>query len=130
MGKVIKRMIQVLRKTFSNNNKKRTINKTKKQQRGGAVYSFDFKDKVGGMPARVSLNGTVDGDCPKGNVSDLGITNYKVSGGRRKDKKNGKRTNKRNHKKNSKNSKKNNNKMNVYQKSNKSKKSNKSRNRH
>ena len=128
MGKVIKRMIQVLRKTFSNNNKKRTINKTKKQQRGGAVYSFNFNDKVGGLPARVSLNGTVDGDCPKGNVSDLGITNYKVSGGRRKDKKkNGKRTNKRNHKKNSKNSKKNDNKMHVYQKS---KKSNKSHNRY
>lgn len=130
MGKVIKRMMQVLRKTFSNNNKKRTINKTKKQQRGGAVYSFDFNDKVGGMPARVSLNGTVDGDCPKGNVSDLGITNYKVSGGRRKGRKSGKRTNKRNHKKNSKNSKKNNGKMHVYHKSKKTNKSNKSHNRH
>ena len=131
MTKIVKRMMQVLRKTFTNNNnKKRTINKTKIQQRqrGGAVYSFDLNDKVGGMPATVSLNGSIDGDCPKGNVSDLGITNYKVSGGRRSDRRTNKRTNKRSNKRTNKRNQRNR----VYHKINRSRtnRSNKSHRSH
>ncbi len=72
------------------NGKKRTLKKTMKRSnkhklhRGGAVYSFDLNDKVGGMPANVALNGTLDGDCPSGNTSELGFSNYGVKiGGKR-----------------------------------------------
>lgn len=34
------------------------------KSRGGALYTFDLKDNVGGLPAVKSLNGTPDGDCP------------------------------------------------------------------
>ena len=89
MTKIIKRAVRVLRQLFSNG-KKRTLKKTMKRSnknklhRGGAVYSFDLNDKMGGMPANVSLNGTIDGDCPSGNTSDLGFSNYGVKkGGKR-----------------------------------------------
>ncbi len=62
-------------KTFLNKNKK---------LRGGAIYTFDLNDKIGGLPARIPLNGTQDGDCPASPVSELGFTNYgMVRGGRR-----------------------------------------------
>jgi len=65
-------------KTFLNKNNKN------KKLRGGAVYTFDFNEKIGGLPARVPLNGTQDGDCPASPVSELGFTNYgMVRGGRR-----------------------------------------------
>ena len=61
--------------------------KTLKKQRGGAIYSFDLNDKIGGLPARIPLNGTADGDCPATDTTDLGFTNYGMTrssgGGRR-----------------------------------------------
>ena len=89
MTQIIKRAVRVIRKMFSNG-KKRTLKKTSKRHsknkihRGGSVYSFDLNDKIGGMPANVSLNGTMDGDCPSGNTSDIGFSNYGVAkGGKR-----------------------------------------------
>jgi hypothetical protein len=61
---------------------------------GGAVYSFDLNDKIGGLPANVSLNGTQDGDCPSTGALDLGFTNYGLTKGGSYKK------NKKNHKKN------------------------------
>jgi hypothetical protein len=43
---------------------------------GGAIYSFNLDDKIGGLPANISLNGTQDGDCPSSGAFDLGFTNY------------------------------------------------------
>lgn len=56
--------------------KRRTNRKTKKtlkqrrNHRGGAVYSFDLMDKIGGQAARKSLYKTTDSDCPMGGVND------------------------------------------------------------
>jgi len=101
MSKSIKKMFT----SFSNSKKhKRTLKKSpSKKQKGGAVYSFDFKDTIGGLPATVSLNGTVDGDCPSGNLSELGMSNYGVAkGGKRKN------SHSNNNKKNKKNKQKTN----------------------
>ena len=57
-------------------NKRQTKSKTHKRQRGGAIYSFNLNDKIGGLPARIPLNGTADGDCPATDTSDLGFVNY------------------------------------------------------
>lgn len=61
--------------------------RTHKKQRGGAIYSFDLTDKIGGLPARIPLNGTADGDCPATDTKDLGFVNYGMTrssgGGRR-----------------------------------------------
>ena len=83
-------MMRAIRKSLSSvPNKKRLTKKThKRKQRGGALYSFDLSDKVGGLPAHVSLNGSIDGDCPKGNITDFGSQNYTITkGGSRKSKK-------------------------------------------
>lgn len=96
MTNIIKRLSKTMNKMvkrFTNSKKQKRVSKksttSKHKQRGGAVYSFDFNDKVGGLPANVALNGTADGDCPSGNLSDLGMTNYNgVKGGRRNEKKN------------------------------------------
>jgi hypothetical protein len=54
-------------------------------QKGGAIYTFDLNDKIGGLPAWVPLNGTKDGDCPAAPVQDLGFVNYGLAkGGSRK----------------------------------------------
>ena len=89
MTRIVKRAVRVLRQLFSSG-KKRTLKKTVKRSnknrthRGGAVYSFDLNDKMGGMAANVSLNGTLDGDCPSGNTSDIGFSNYGIAkGGKR-----------------------------------------------
>ena len=59
-----------------------------KHQRGGAIYSFDLNDKIGGQPANIPLNGTADGDCPGSETKDLGFVNYGLKrGGNRKIKK-------------------------------------------
>lgn len=90
MVKIIKQMMRAIRKSLSSvPNKKRLTKKThKRKQRGGALYSFDLSDKVGGLPAHVSLNGSIDGDCPKGNITDFGSQNYTITkGGSRKSKK-------------------------------------------
>ena len=122
MTKIIKRAVRVLRQLFSNG-KKRTLKKTIKRSnknklhKGGAVYSFDLHDKIGGMAANVSLNGTVDGDCPSGNTSDLGFSNYGVAKG-------GKRNMSKKHRKSMKSHKsKTSGKSHKLQKSNKSRKS-------
>ncbi len=91
MTKLMQRLILSLKKTFSNGKPKRRFNNSKKiqkrKQRGGSVYSFDLNDKVGGLPARVSLNGTIDGDCPTGKLLDPGLSNYNLAtGGNRKKK--------------------------------------------
>jgi hypothetical protein len=98
MTNIIKRLSKTMNKMvkrFTNIKKQKRVSKksttSKHRQGGGAVYSFDFNDKVGGLPANVALNGTADGDCPSGNLSDLGMTNYNgVKGGRRGGKREGK----------------------------------------
>jgi hypothetical protein len=68
-------------------NKRQTKSKTHKRQRGGAIYSFNLNDKIGGLPAWIPLNGTADGDCPATDTADLGFVNYGMTrssgGGRR-----------------------------------------------
>ena len=60
----------------------------KPNHRGGAIYTFDLNDKIGGLPARIPLNGTQDGDCPATDTTDLGFVNYGMTrgqkGGRRR----------------------------------------------
>jgi hypothetical protein len=115
MTNIIKRMVRVIRKSLSNGkklvSKKLSINSNHKNKnkhhKGGSVYSFDLNDKIGGMPANVSLNGTIDGDCPKGNLTDLGFTNYAGSGGKRRSKKSAKRSSKKHHSKTKTKTKKN-----------------------
>jgi hypothetical protein len=57
-------------------NKRQNKSKTHKKHCGGAIYSFNLNDKIGGLPARIPLNGTADGDCPATDTADLGFTNY------------------------------------------------------
>jgi hypothetical protein len=83
--------------------KPRTLKKT--QQRGGAIYTFDLNDKIGGLSARIPLNGTRDGDCPATDTMDLGFVNYGMTrpvasgGGRRRRHRHSKsKTSKRTHK--------------------------------
>ncbi len=121
-------MIQAIRAKMSKSSKKRSNRKNKKTQkksnkksqnrsshRGGAIYSFDLNDKIGGLAANIPLNGTQDGDCPKSPTGDLGFTNYgmtrNASGGgkKHKNKKNqnkSQKKSKKNHKKSNKKSKK------------------------
>jgi len=42
-------------------------------KRGGAVYSFDLGDKIGGQAARMSLYKTTDSDCPPGGINDSSL---------------------------------------------------------
>lgn len=64
----------------------------KRTQRGGAIYSFDLNDKIGGHPAWIALNDTRDGDCPTSDTKDLGFVNYGATkGGTRRKQKNSKR---------------------------------------
>ena len=61
--------------------KSKTQHKAKNNQRGGAIYTFDYNDKIGGLPARIPLNGTADGDCPSIDTKDLGFANYGIKKG-------------------------------------------------
>ena len=96
MVKIVKQMMRSLRKAITLGSKKRSTRKTTRKttkntynHKGGALYSFNLLDKIGGLPAQLGLNGTVDGDCPKGNVTDFGHNNYAITqGGSRKNKKN------------------------------------------
>ena len=77
----------------SKNNKAHKSKKTK--HRGGAIYSFNLDDKIGGLPANISLNGTQDGDCPASGALDIGFTNYGLTkGGAYKKHKSGKKSRK------------------------------------
>jgi len=74
----------------------------KRAHRGGAIYSFDLKDKIGGLPARIPLNGTQDGDCPASDTKDLGFVNYGMTqGGGKKHRHSKRRASKRNTKRKS-----------------------------
>lgn len=66
---------------MANNRKQNKKTKKSKQQKGGAIYSFDLNDKIGGLPAWIPLNGTKDGDCPASETKDLGFTNYGMTRG-------------------------------------------------
>ena len=80
-----------IRKSSKGSKRSKNIKSTKKHQRGGAIYSFDLNDKIGGLPANIPLNGTADGDCPGSDTKDLGFVNYGLKrGGNRKHKKNNK----------------------------------------
>jgi len=74
-------------KQISKNKKGLTKKINKNKQKGGALYGFDLTNKVGGLPSRVSLNGTADGDCPTGKITDFGMNNYKIAHGGFKSKK-------------------------------------------
>jgi hypothetical protein len=95
----VKRAIKQIRrstvgkKLTRKTNRSNKFNKQGGKHRGGAVYSFDFNDKIGGLAANVGLNGGPDGDCPKGNLAELGMINYEsATGGRRKNKRSHKRS--------------------------------------
>ena len=100
----IKRAVRQIRKT------------SKRSHRGGAIYTFDYKDPIGGQAAVIPLNGTADGDCPASATQDLGFTNYGgIRGGSRKknrkggkSKKSGKSKSKKSHSKKSHSKKKGN----------------------
>jgi len=88
MVKIVKNMMRSIRKALTLGSKKRSTKKNF-NLKGGALYSFNLLDKIGGLPAQLGLNGTVDGDCPKGNITDFGHNNYAIAkGGSRKNKKN------------------------------------------
>lgn len=57
-------------------NTKRHTKRHNRKHTGGAIYTFDLNDKIGGQPARIPLNGTRDGDCPATGTTDLGFVNY------------------------------------------------------
>lgn len=72
-----------------NSLKRRQTQKRKNKQTGGAIYTFNFNDKIGGQPAWIPLNGTKDGDCPSTNTKELGFVNYETtrsSGGGKRNK--------------------------------------------
>lgn len=58
-------------------------NLSPKLAKGGALYTFNLTDTVGGLPLQVPLNGTRDGDCPASDTKDLGMVNYATKGGAR-----------------------------------------------
>ena len=96
-------MMRQIRKSAIRSTKKRTAKKqnnsqNKSNHKGGAIYSFDLNDKIGGLPANIALNGTQDGDCPNAPTSDLGFTNYGLprGGGNIKKQKNKKSLSKKN----------------------------------
>ena len=47
------------------------INNKAMQNGGFAQYSFDLNDNIGGLPARISLNNTKDGDCNNDSNSNM-----------------------------------------------------------
>lgn len=86
-------------KRFNNRKQNKKSKKTKKSkyQKGGAIYTFDLNDKIGGLPAWIPLNGTKDGDCPATDTKDLGFTNYGMTrgGARKSNRSRGRRGNKK-----------------------------------
>ena len=49
----------------------KNINKKAMQNGGFAQYTFDLNDNIGGLPARISLNNTKDGDCNNDSNSNM-----------------------------------------------------------
>lgn len=75
--------LKQIRKSSNSNKVNRKGKSLTKKHNGGAVYTFDLAgEPIGGQAARMSLNGTRDGDCPSANPSDLALGNY--AGGRRR----------------------------------------------
>ena len=72
---IIKRFVKSIRSKRSRRTRNKRTNK-KQNHKGGAIYSFDLNDKIGGLPANIALNRTQDGDCPNSDNSELGFTNY------------------------------------------------------
>ena len=103
---IVKRFVRSIRSKMSTRTRKRTNKKQNKSHkksmhRGGAIYSFDLNDKIGGLPANIPLNGTQDGDCPNSPTSELGFTNYgmtRTGGGCIKKNKNKNKNNNKNKK--------------------------------
>lgn len=61
----------VIRGAGKKTHTKRTSSKRKYMlKRGGAIYTFDLTDKIGGQAARMSLYKTTDSDCPPGGPID------------------------------------------------------------
>ena len=86
--------------SMKKNSHKRTRKSKSNHQRAGAIYTYDFNDKIGGLAANIPLNGTNDGDCPNTDVSALGFTNYGLTkGGSRKGRKGRKGSKSKSHKK-------------------------------
>ena len=78
---IVKRFVRTIRSKLSRRTRKRTNkkqhkSKSKSMHKGGAIYGFDFNDKIGGLAANIPLNGTQDGDCPNSPTGELGFTNY------------------------------------------------------
>ena len=78
---IVKRFVRTIRSKMSKRTNKRTHKKQHKSKsranhKGGAIYSFNLNDKIGGLPANIALNGTQDGDCPNSPTGELGFTNY------------------------------------------------------
>lgn len=71
-------MIQPIRSGGGKNKKTKFTSKQRRNHRGGAIYSFDYTDVIGGLPAVKSLYKTTDSDCPMGGVNDpkLGYMYY------------------------------------------------------
>ena len=89
----------------------------KPNHKGGAVYTFNLDDKIGGLPARIPLNGTQDGDCPASDVNNLGMVNYgAASGGARKHRRNSRSNSYKKHKSHNNKSRKNNSRNNKSRK--------------
>lgn len=55
-------MLRQIRK--HNLSSKKKSHSRRRTQKGGALYSWDFDDKIGGLPAQRALWKTADSDCP------------------------------------------------------------------
>ena len=71
----------VIRGAGKNKQSKRVSRRKYMHKRGGAIYTFDLADKIGGQAARLSLYKTTDSDCPPGGPVDpaLGYSYYDPS---------------------------------------------------
>ena len=89
--------MKVIRKSSKDSRRSKNMKsikiRTKKHQQGGAIYSFDLNDKIGGLPANIPLNGTSDGDCPGSPTSELGFVNYGLTQGGSNNRSNSHRSN-------------------------------------
>ncbi len=89
------------------------------QNGGFAQYTFDLNDNIGGLPARIPLNNTKDGDCQNDSNMYIGGAKYRKN----------RKTNNKSHNSHTRKSSKFRKSNNAY-KSRKSKNAYKSRNSH
>ena len=96
---------------------------------GGALYTFDLKNTIGGLPAQIALTNTNDSDCPQLSEKNLGFSNYaKLSGGRSNAHK--KQSQHKSHKKQSQNKSHKKQSQNKYSRKSQNKYSRKSQNKY